>query len=132
MCGAQVGKQVHFLAQPQQTAFGLYAEIQHVIFGATDGTQQNRIRFQRLGHRIVMQGRAVLVIGGTADQIMFDVERHVTLVTVPINDADNLVHDLGADAVTGEDKQTWIGHAKTPEKYVASGVARAGGAVKNG
>ena len=50
-----------------------------------------------------MQGGAVFVIGGTADQIVIHVKGQIALVAKPVDDANNLAHDLGADAVTGED-----------------------------
>ena len=72
--GAQVGEKVHLLAQAQQAAFGLHREIEIVVFGAANGAEQNGVNLLRLGHGVVMQRRAVGVIGRAADEIFGHVE----------------------------------------------------------
>ena len=107
---AEVGKQIHFLAQPQQTAFRLHAEIQRVVFRSTHSTQQNSVRRLRLCHRVVMQRRAVLVISTAADQILGDIKGYAALCVKPADDLLHFGHHFRTDAVTGEDKNGRIGH----------------------
>ena len=111
MCRAQVGEKVHLFAQAQQAALWLYREIQIVVFWTTNSTQQYGVHFERAGHRVVVQRRAVFVVRRAADQIVFHVKGQISLCTEPVDDAGHLAHNLGADAVTGKDKKGWVGHA---------------------
>ena len=112
LCRAQVGEEVHFLAQAEQAAFWFHGEVEVVVFWAANGAQQHGVDFEGAGHRVIMQRGAVFVIGRAADQIMLYVEGQIALFAEPVDDARDLRHDLGADAVAGEDEQGWVGHGK--------------------
>ena len=106
---AQVGEQVHFLAQLQQAR--LRADVAgHVVpFGAADGAQQHRVDVHRLIERVIGQGRARRIDGGAADQVFGHVEGDVTACVHPVDDAANLAHHLGTDAVARQEQQFLVG-----------------------
>ena len=56
---AQVGVEVHLLAQPQQPALGLHREVEVVVLRPADRAEQHRVRRLRPRHRRVGQRRAV-------------------------------------------------------------------------
>ena len=128
---AQVGKKVHLFAQAQKPAFRFDGEVEVIIFGPTHSTQQHRVGGQCLGHGVIMQRRAVRVIGRPADEILFNIKGQTALCAIPVDDPCHLAHDLGSNAVSGEDKQGWVGHVNSPETTVSGGLARVVGRVKN-
>jgi hypothetical protein len=101
---AQVGVEVHLLAQAQEPTLGLHGEVEHVVFRPAHGAQQDRVDLLRLGHRRVGERRAVGVIGRAADEVLADVEGDA-LRAEPVDDLAHLGHDLGADPVAGQDEQ---------------------------
>jgi hypothetical protein len=64
----------------------------------------------RFGHRVIVQRRAVGIISRTTDKVGFNVKRQVTLVAEPRDNALNLGHDFGANAVTGQDQKGGVRH----------------------
>src|SRR6056297_2343427 len=61
-----------------------------------------------------MQRCAMRVIGGATDEILADVEGHVALGTIPVDDLDDLGHDFGADAIAGQDQKRGVAHWACP------------------
>ena len=106
---AQVGEEVHLLAQAEQAAFRLLAEVGGVPLRAADRAEQNGIGFQRGLHGVVAERHAVLVERGATDQVLGDVEADRALLAHPGNDLADFVHHLGADAVAGQHEQIAIG-----------------------
>ena len=102
--GAQVGKQVHLFAQPQQAALGLDREIELVIFRPAYSAQQNAVHLLRLGHGGVGQRRAMRILSATAHQIFGHIKFDPALGIKPRDDLFNFAHNFGADAVTGKDE----------------------------
>ena len=107
---AQVGEQVHLLAQPQQPAFGLQAEIEHIILRPAHRTQQHGIGRLRPFHRFIGQGRAVGIIGTAAHQPLGQVEMDGARGGEPADHLAHLCHHFGADAVAGQDEDGRVGH----------------------
>ena len=106
---AQVGEEVHLLAQAQQAALGLLAEIGGVPLRAADRTEQHGIGLEGGLHGVVAERHAVLVERGATDQVLGDVEADRALLAHPGNDLADFVHHLGADAVAGQHEQIAIG-----------------------
>ena len=101
---AQVGKEVHFFAQAQQAPLWLDRKVKIIIRRTADSTEQNCVYFLCFCHRVIVQRDAVFVICRTADKILRHVKRNIALVAEPSDDPFDLIHDFGADAVTGEDQ----------------------------
>ncbi len=59
--------------------------------------------------RLVGYRGAVGVDGGAADMVVGDVERDHPAAVHPVDDATDLTHDLGADAVTGQYQKLLVG-----------------------
>ena len=87
--------------ETQKATLGLYREIEHVVFRAADGAEEDGVDLLRLGHRGVGQGRAVRVVGRAAHEVLAHVEGEAALRAVPVDDLADLCHDLWADAVAG-------------------------------
>ena len=104
--GAEVGKQAQILAQTQNGLLRAQRTVQRVVFPVAHGTKQHSIG--RLGQleRGIGQRVAKCVVGGTADQGGFHLERQVQHV----QHLDGLGHDFRADAVTGQDCDFERGH----------------------
>ena len=116
---AQIGEQIHFLAQPQEAALGLQFEWQGFPFRPADRAEQHRIAGLRLGQGFVGQRRAGSLIGGAADQPLADLEAGEVAAVEKLDDAHDLAHDLRADAVAGQDENFAVGaglsHVSVPE-----------------
>ena len=102
---AQIGEQVHFLAQAQQAALRLLLERQIVPFRAADGAEQHGVNRQRVGHGLVGQRGAVRVQRRTAHQAFLNVEGDVAALVHPVHHAADLAHHLRPDTVTRQDQQ---------------------------
>ena len=66
-----------------------------------------------LAMRVVGDGDAVLVDGGAADEVGLGLELRLALLVEEGDDALDLGHHLGADAVAGQKEQIVRGHAVT-------------------
>ncbi len=117
---AQIGEQIHFLAQAQEAALGAQLERQGLPFRAADRAEQHGVAGQRLVERAIGQRHAVGVVGGTADQPLGDFEAGDMAAIEKFGDAQDLAHDLRADAVAGQDQNLAVG-ARCPRH--ASGPA---------
>ena len=96
---AQIGEQLHLLAQAQKAALGLRLERQRVVLRAADRAEQHRVRLERLGHDLVGQGRAVVIVGGAADPSLVELELEPEAAREPVHDPAHLAHHLRADAI---------------------------------
>ena len=105
---AQVGEQIHVLAQAQKSALGLHLEGQVVPFGAADGAEQHRVGRHRLLHGLVGDRRALLVDGDAADEALVDVELDRAAAIEPVDDPAHLVHHLRPDTVARQDQQALV------------------------
>ena len=116
MCTAQgdfegvVAHMSNLMAKAQKTAPVLHADVQLVGLRPTPTAQQHRVHRLRLGHGGVRQGRAVGVVGASADQVFRDVEQDAATRAHPADDLFHLGHDFGADAVAGKDEERGVGH----------------------
>ena len=64
----------------------------------------------RLGQRLVGERHAVLVDGSAADEAGVGLELDLALLVEEGDDALDLGHHLGADAVTGQEQERVRGH----------------------
>ena len=78
-------------------------------FGPPTRAEQHGIGRLGLGHRLVGAGRALGVDRGAADQAFLDVEGDGAAAVHPVDDAADLAHHLGADAVAGQDEKLLVG-----------------------
>ena len=85
--GAQIGEEIHLLAQAQQPALGLHGKIQIVVFRPAHGAQKHRVDLLRARHRRIGQRRAMRVIGRPADQILGHLEGDPAPVAEPVDEA---------------------------------------------
>ena len=67
---AQIGEQVHLLAQLEEAALGLQFERQLLPFRAADRAEQHGVAGERLLQGRFGQRGAVSIVGGTADQVL--------------------------------------------------------------
>jgi hypothetical protein len=89
-----------------------FTEKSSVVFRPAHGAQQHRVDLLRLGHRrVVGQRRAVRVIGAPPTRSSLT-SKAMPARAEPVDDLAHLGHDLGADAVAGQDKQGAVGHAQ--------------------
>ena len=111
---AQVGEQVHFLAQAQQAARSGLTLKSRLSWGwnrrrrpAARASTDLRMR-----HRLIRRGLAVLVIGGAADQI----RRRGGKAAVLFEPADLRTSAMtsGANAIAGQDQQGMGRHRRHP------------------
>ena len=112
---AEIGEQVHLLAQPQQAAFPAAprrAGSPH--FRAADGAEQHRVGGDRIGQRLVGQRQAVRVDGRASHQPFPDVEGDMAAPVHPVHHAADLPHHLRTDAVAGENEQLLVGRHVRP------------------
>jgi hypothetical protein len=72
--GAEVGVEVHLLAEPEEPALGLHREVEHVVLRPAHGAQKHSVDLLRLGHRGVRQRHPVHVVGRAAHEVLGDVE----------------------------------------------------------
>ena len=84
---------------------------------AADGAQQHGVGLERLVHGGVRDRLAVGVVGAAAHEVLLDGEVHA-LGVEPADDLLHLAHDLGADAVAGEDEKV-MGHGARSAGWVA-------------
>jgi len=96
--GAEVGKQAHVLAQPQNGLLRTQGTVQGVVFPVAHGAEQHRIRGHGqlqggLGQRVAMR-----VKGGTTHQGGLHLEGQVQ----NLEHLDGFRHDFGADAIAGK------------------------------
>ncbi len=71
---AQIGEQVHFLAQPKDAALGTQLERQGVPFRAADGAEQHRVAGDRLGQGLVAQRNPRFIQSRAAHETLGDFE----------------------------------------------------------
>ena len=103
---AQIGEQLHLLAQAQQAALGLQREGQIVPFRAADRAEQHGVGGPAPCFIVAsVKGVPCASIGGAADQILVDLEAGDALAVEPVDDARDLAHHLRADAVAGQEQK---------------------------
>ena len=102
---AHVGEQAEILAQPQQPGLRPHVVGHLVPFRPADRAEDHGVGGLRLGHGRVGDGDAVRVIGAAADQPLLGLERADALLVEEGDEALDLGHDFGADAVAGEQKE---------------------------
>src|SRR6185437_15159017 len=107
--GPEIGEKIHVLAQAQQAALGLLRERQIVPFGSADRAEQHGIALQGALHRLFGQGRAVLVERRAADEVLGDIEAGNAALVEPFDDAPDLAHHLGTNAVAGKRENFAVG-----------------------
>ena len=107
---AQVGEQVEILAQTEQAGLGALVVGDLVPLRAADGAKQHGIGLVGLGDGVIGDRDIVLVDRGTADQSHLGLELDLPLLVKEGDDALDLRHDLGADAVARQQKQGFGGH----------------------
>ncbi len=99
-----MAKELELLAQAQQALLRLQMERIGVVFRAAHGAEHDRIGGLREVHRGIGQRHAVRVEGSAADEIALALELETLAVTEPGDDALDLGHHLGADAVAGQEQ----------------------------
>ncbi len=105
---AEIGEEIHLLPQAQEAALRAQREGQALPFRPADRAEQHGIRLQRPRHRVVMQRRAMRLVSGAADEILGEIEAGDPLLVEPFGDADDLVHHLRPDTVTGQDEDLLV------------------------
>ena len=131
---AVVGVQAHAGAQAQQALFRALLPGQALPFGAAHGTQQHAVGGQALVQLVLGQGVAVFVDGLAAHCGVGVVEGVAVLFGHLIENAEGLLHDLGAGAVAPDDSNVFFhsyGHpffdwAAIYDRVLAFGWACAG------
>ena len=111
----QIGKQLEPAAQTDDPHLGAIVERLVVILRAADRAKQHRIGFERLGHGLLGQRLAMHIDRGAAHQPVRNLEAQAALLLEPGEHAQGFAHDLGANAVTGEDEE-FLGHAGAPNE----------------
>ncbi len=111
-----IAEQAEFLAQPQQPSLRPRFERHLVPFRTADRAEDHRVGGVRLGHGRVGNCDLVRVVAGAADQPLFGAEIGNTCPGVEIKQPLDLGHDLGADAVAGEQKKIECGHCWAPRE----------------
>ncbi len=124
---AQIGEQIHFLAQLEEAALGAQFERDRLPFRAADRAEQHRVRGHRLGQRGVGQRHAGGVIGGAADEALGNLEAGDVAAIEELDHAHHLAHDLGADAVTRQNQDLAVGAAIAHRSSPSSIAEPAGG-----
>ena len=107
---ADVGEQAEVFAQPQQARFGAHVVRHAVPFRSADRAEQHGIGGFGLRHRLVGHGDLVGVVGRAADQRFLGLEPGDPALVHPGDHALDLAHDLGADAIAGEEQKIDRGH----------------------
>ncbi len=106
---AQIGEEVHLLAQAKQAALGLQLERQLLPFRAADRAEQHRVGGLRPRQGRIGQRHAVGIVGRAADQPLADIEAGDAALVEKLHHARHLAHDLGADAVARQDQDFAVG-----------------------
>ena len=104
--GAQVCEQAEVFAQAEQGRLGAFGVGNARPSRAAHRAEEHGVRVHRLLHRGFGDGRAVLVVGRAADEVAVDLELRARLGVEPGDDALDLGHHFGADAVAGEEEQS--------------------------
>ena len=100
--GAQVCEQLEMLAQTEQASLGALVVGHAVPFGAADGAKHHGIGGESGLHGGVGNRLAVGIVSAAADEVGLGLDLCQTLRVNPVDQALDLAHHLGADAVTGE------------------------------
>ncbi len=109
--GPEIGEEAHLLAQAQQAALGPHRERQLFPFRPADRAEQHRIGRLGVRHGLVGDRRALGVVGAAADQTFAGVEAREALLVEPFDDAMDLAHHFGADAVARQDQEFLVRRA---------------------
>ncbi len=107
---AQVGEEVQLLPKLQDPRLGPDLESDLVPLRPADRAEDDGIGRLGLGQRRIGQRRAVLVDGDATDQGRLGGELGLGLLVQEGENALDLDHDLGTDAVAGHEKQLVVGH----------------------
>ena len=102
---AEIGEELQLLAQAQQALLRLQVERVGVVLGAAHGAEDDGVRGLGERHRAIGHRHAVRVEGSAADEIALALELQALAVAEPGDDALDLGHHLGADAVTGQEQK---------------------------
>ena len=107
---AQIGEEIHLLAQAQKPPLGLDREIEVVIGRAAHGAEKHGIHFLRLRHGFIGERHAMGIIGRPPHKIFADIEVKAAFCAEPFDDLVYFGHDLGADAIAGKDEERRVCH----------------------
>src|SRR5206468_8638947 len=123
------------LAQAQQLALVANIIRQSVPLGAAHGAKENRVARLRELERLLGQRAAGLVDGGAAHVSRVELEGVTVLRGDCFEDLHGLRHDLGTDAVAGQDSDArlhvfsspaWRAYANTPPALMMSSTSPSG------
>jgi hypothetical protein len=110
----QVGVEHEILAQAEKARLRPHVERHAVPFRPADRAEDDRVNRFRPGHGLVGDRDLVGVVGTAADQSVLGLERAHAVGVHPRDQLFDLGHDLGADAVAGEQKELVGRHGWMP------------------
>ena len=110
IAGRRLANRSSSLRRARRPRSGFCAKGRAVVLRSADGAEHHRADGLGLLQRGGRQRHAVDVVGGTADQILLDRELDPAPAQ-PADDAADLDHDLGPDAVAGQEQDAAeLGH----------------------
>ena len=107
---AEIGEELEILAQAQQACFGALLVRHTVPFGTADGAEHHGIGLKRAPHGLIGNRLAMGIVGAAADEVGLGLDASVTTRIDPGDDALDLGHHFGADAVAGKKQEFVNGH----------------------
>ena len=109
--GTEVGEELQVLAEAEEAGFGAHLVGDAVPLGAADRAEDDGVGTERLLHVLLGDRGAVLVVGAAADETGLELEVGKLLAVEPGDELFDLGHDLGADAVAGEEEERLACHS---------------------
>ena len=107
---AEIGEQLEVFAQAKQPRLGPLVVWHAVPFGAADGAEHDGVGGERLLHGRLGDGLAMGVIGAAADEVGLGLDGREAAGIDPGDEAADLGHHLGADAVAGKQQEIVNSH----------------------
>ena len=106
----EIGEELEVLAQAQKAGLRALVVRDAVPFGAADRAEHHRIGGRCASHGRVRDRLPMRIVGAAADEVGLGLDLGVPSRIHPGDDAGDLGHHFGADAVAGEE-QKFVCHA---------------------
>ena len=108
----EIGEELEVLAQAEKAGLRALVVSDAIPFRAADGAEHHRVGGRCASHGRVRDRRPMRIVGAAADEIGLGLDLGTPSRIHPGDDAGDLGHHFGADAVAGEEEELVSCHAR--------------------